>query len=69
MNIDQKEKVAKRRTFKADRDQSLNAQELKYKPPKNWKHMYTRSEKMKRASKLGFEYPRLSKQQLQNLED
>lgn len=69
MNIDQKEKVAKRRAEKAKRDQSLNAKEEQYKPPKNWKHMYLRSEKMYRAKQLGFVYPRLSKQELQNLKD
>jgi predicted protein tyrosine phosphatase len=27
---------------------------------KNWKHVYTRSEKLHRSKQLGFEYPRLS---------
>jgi len=31
----------------------------RYEPSqKNWKHMYTRSEKTSRARKLGFDYPR-----------
>ena len=29
------------------------------KPEKNWKLLYLRSEKLKRAFQLGFEYPRI----------
>lgn len=39
------------------------------KPPKNWKHVYLRSEKMRRAKQLGFEYPiRSTRQMLDDLE-
>lgn len=64
MNDEQKSKVAKRRALKAKKDQNLNSREEKYKPPKNWKHMYLRSEKMQRAKQLGFDYPVLSQRQL-----
>lgn len=43
-------------------DESLNADI--YKPPKNWKHVYLRSEKMRRAKQLGFEYPKRSTRQM-----
>lgn len=29
-----------------------------FKPEKNWKQVYLRSEKLNRAKQLGFEYPR-----------
>lgn len=36
----------------------------KWKPEKKWKMLYLRSEKLSRAKKLGFEYPRKSYRQL-----
>ena len=45
-------------------DQNLNAIEEKYKSPKNWKHMYLRSEKLRRARQLGIDYPTRSNKQL-----
>ncbi|MEG0184198.1 MAG: hypothetical protein RR704_12190 [Stenotrophomonas sp.] len=35
-----------------------------HKPEKNWKLMYTRSDKLLRARQLGFTYPVLSPRQL-----
>ncbi len=35
-----------------------------WKPEKNWKMVYLRSEKLSRAKQLGFPYPRLSCRQL-----
>lgn len=70
MNIDKKGKIASKRINKAKKDKSLNAdKEGGYKPPKNWKHVYLRSEKLRRAKQLGFQYPRLSQQQLLDQED
>lgn len=43
-------------------DESLNADV--YKPPKKWKEVYLRSEKMRRAKQLGFEYPKKSTRQM-----
>jgi hypothetical protein len=42
------------------KNQSENALEDTYKPPKNWKNMYLRSEKLRRAKQLGIEYPRIT---------
>lgn len=46
---------------KKTKDQSENAVENTCAYVKNWKHMYMRSEKLKRAKQLGFEYPRISR--------
>ena len=35
---------------------------------KNWKYLYTRSNKKHRAKQLGFEYPRVSKAEMMNRE-
>jgi len=43
-------------------DEKLNA--YVYKGEKNWKYMYSRSNKMHRAKQLGFEYPRRSTRQM-----
>ncbi|CAI0844180.1 hypothetical protein [Serratia quinivorans] len=37
---------------------------LTFRGEKNWKMLYTRSDKLLRAVKLGIEYPRITKQQL-----
>ncbi|WP_020558577.1 hypothetical protein [Thiofilum flexile] len=42
--------------------------EERWKPEKNWKMLYVRSEKQARAKQLGFEYPRKSSRQLLDLE-
>lgn len=39
-----------------------------WKPEKNWKMVYLRSEKLKRAKQLGFHYPRKSQRQLLEME-
>jgi hypothetical protein len=35
-----------------------------WKPEKNWKMVYLRSEKLRRARQLGFHYPKLNARQL-----
>ncbi len=40
-----------------------------WKPEKNWKMLYLRSEKLSRARQLGFDYPRKSGRQLLDGED
>ncbi|MEJ5065561.1 hypothetical protein WH279_18980 [Erwinia sp. MYb375] len=37
---------------------------LTFRGEKNWKMLYTRSDKLLRAAKLGIEYPRITRQQL-----
>ncbi|POP42022.1 hypothetical protein CHU32_16665 [Superficieibacter electus] len=37
---------------------------LRFRGEKNWKMLYTRSDKVLRAAQLGIEYPRLTNQQL-----
>ncbi|EBG5097953.1 hypothetical protein EVG59_10745 [Salmonella enterica subsp. enterica serovar Dortmund] len=37
---------------------------LRFRGEKNWKHLYTRSDKVLRAAQLGIEYPRLTNSQL-----
>ena len=54
--MNNKEKRAKRILNKI-KDQSINQKEDKWKAPKNWKHVYLRSEKLRRAKQLGFDYP------------
>ena len=55
--MNNKEKRAKRILDKKQ-DQSLNqVKKDKYIAPKNWKHVYLRSEKLRRAKQLGFDYP------------
>ncbi|MDE1464834.1 hypothetical protein [Spartinivicinus poritis] len=39
-----------------------------WKPEKNWKMVYLRSEKLSRARQLGFEYPRKDIRQLLDIE-
>lgn len=60
------ERVKNNRT----KSKNLNAMDDNcYKPPKKWKHVYLRSEKMRRAKQLGFEYPiRSTRQMLDDLE-
>lgn len=53
-----------KRIQKKKGDQNLNSIEVKYKSPKNWKHMYLRSEKLRRAKQLGIDYPVRSNKQL-----
>lgn len=55
--MNNKEKRAKRILYKKQ-DKSLNqAKRDKCIFSKNWKHLSLRSEKLKRAKQLGFEYP------------
>lgn len=44
---------------------------LTFRGEKNWKKLYTRSDKLLRAAQLGIEYPRVTNQQLamQGLEE
>lgn len=37
---------------------------LTFRGEKNWKMLYTRSDKLLRAAQLGIEYPRITRQQL-----
>lgn len=37
---------------------------LTFRGEKNWKMLYTRSDKLLRAAQLGFEYPRITRQEL-----
>lgn len=37
---------------------------ITYRGEKNWKMLYIRSDKLLRAAQLGFEYPRITNQQL-----
>lgn len=37
---------------------------LNFRGEKNWKMLYTRSDKLLRAAQLGLEYPRITNQQL-----
>ena len=39
-----------------------------WKPEKNWKMVYLRSEKLRRAKQLGFQYPTLTARQLLDVE-
>ncbi len=43
--------------------------EDQWKPEKNWKMLYLRSEKLSRAKQLGFDYPRKNSHQLLDSED
>lgn len=67
---DAKTKRAERVHHKKVKDQNLNAisnvdgDYIVCKPPKNWKHVYLRSEKFRRAKQLGIEYPRKSTRQM-----
>ncbi len=60
----EKEIRAKRVKKNKDKSKNINSCEEGYKPPKNWKHVYLRSEKMRRAKQLGFEYPKRSTRQM-----
>ena len=66
MNIEKKEARSNRIDSKKKKDCAENKIEAKYKSPKNWKHMYLRSEKLRRAKQLGIEYPRKSNSELLN---
>lgn len=61
-----KSKRAKRVKNNKAKSKNLNARIEKDKPPKNWKHMYLRSEKLKRAQQLGIDYPKRSTLQMLN---
>jgi hypothetical protein len=41
----------------------------RWKPEKNWKMVYLRSEKLSRAKQLGFDYPKKTVRQLLDYED
>ncbi len=43
--------------------------EDRWKPEKNWKMLYLRSEKLFRAKQLGFDYPKKTVRQLLDWED
>lgn len=53
-----KDDRAKRLKKNKDKSENLNAVEPKQKATKNWKEMYIRSSKLKRAKQLGTEYPK-----------
>lgn len=48
------------------RNESLDVRKtlLTFRGEKNWKMLYTRSDKLLRAAQLGLEYPRITSQQL-----
>ncbi|EBH8639406.1 hypothetical protein DUD96_17495 [Salmonella enterica subsp. enterica serovar Thompson] len=48
------------------RNKSLDVRKtlLTFRGEKNWKMLYTRSDKLLRAAQLGLEYPRITNQQL-----
>lgn len=50
----------KRRNKSRDTSNAL----LTFRGEKNWKMLYTRSDKLLRAAQLGIEYPRITRQQL-----
>ncbi|MBE8905804.1 hypothetical protein M8S83_21545 [Enterobacter asburiae] len=52
--------VQKRRNKSRDIRKTL----LNFRGEKNWKMLYTRSDKLLRAAQLGLEYPRITNQQL-----
>jgi hypothetical protein len=43
--------------------------EDRWKPEKNWKMVYLRSEKLSRSKQLGFDYPKKTVRQLLDCED
>ncbi len=58
------------RAWRRDKDR-VNARkgqgssvESAWKPEKKWGHLYLRSEKVKRAKQLGFDYPRKCEREL-----
>jgi hypothetical protein len=63
-NVNEKSLRSKRIKNKKAKDKALNRLEDKYKSPKKWKHMYLRSEKLRRAKQLGIEYPIISNAKL-----
>lgn len=49
-----------RRTLKAQKAKGMRADKAEETKPKKWHELYIRSNKVKRAQKLGFDYPRRS---------
>lgn len=47
-----------------NKSRDTNSRLLTFRGEKNWKMLYTRSDKLLRAAKLGIEYPRITTQQL-----
>lgn len=47
-----------------NRSRDVHTALLRFRGEKNWKMLYTRSDKVQRAAQLGIEYPRVTKQQL-----
>lgn len=43
---------------KTHKHRGMGSDKSEWKSDKRWKFLYTRSEKIKRAKQLGFEYPR-----------
>jgi hypothetical protein len=54
-----------------NKSRDVHAAFLTFRGEKNWKKLYTRADKLLRAAQLGFEYPRVTNQQLamQGLEE
>ncbi|MDF2623794.1 MAG: hypothetical protein K0S62_1565 [Kosakonia cowanii] len=47
-----------------NRSRDAHTASLTFRGEKNWKMLYTRSDKLLRAAQLGFQYPRITNQQL-----
>ena len=54
-----------RRFQKYNKGHTANITDI-FKPEKNWKLMYTRSDKIQRAKQLGIEYPKRTLDQILN---
>lgn len=59
----QRSRAWRRFVNELNRGKGMGSKEI-WKPEKNWKMLYMRSEKLSRAKQLCFEYPRKSYRQL-----
>ncbi|MGI0117222.1 hypothetical protein [Zooshikella sp. RANM57] len=58
-----RDKAWRRFKNRINHNKGMGSEDL-WKPEKNWKMVYLRSEKLARARQLGFPYPRLNTRQL-----
>ncbi|AKE61192.1 hypothetical protein PU088_004385 [Citrobacter farmeri] len=54
-------RIAQKRRNKS---RDVHTAQLRFRGEKNWKMLYTRSDKVLRAAQLGIEYPRITNRQL-----
>lgn len=47
-----------------NKSRDVHTAQLRFRGEKNWKMLYTRSDKVLRAAQLGIEYPRITNRQL-----